>query len=741
MGRVKIGDFGLARFDTAAPGAGDDDGPPPSGPSADTEPSGAVGTFLYTAPEVTRGLPHDSKVDLFATGVIAYELLRRFDTGMQRVAELSELRTAQRLPPGFAATFPKQAALIVSLVAPDPTARPSAADVLRSDAMPPRVGDEHLSELLRSLGESGAAYDAVVHRIFAADSAGARAAARGTKLDADAMAAAAAASAAAVAAASSGPLSPPGAAASMALERVCGALRGVFRRHGAEPCFGSRSLGFASSPQPPGAVHVLDTSGALLGLRDEMRGRFVACLAAHAAAGAPLPAVLRRYELAHILRASSGAPLPREIQQADFDIVGPAEAPPGATNAAASMDSGVCACDAEVIRVALDVAESVGLGRGAIVLLSHRELLSAVWRVAGVPADARGRAAALLRGAPPMPAAGSAPSVARDAAWAALRRQLCGGLGLAPQVVERLDALHRVGGEPSSALPRLRGALRAASGSKAAGALDALASVTSLLTAMGVVDGVCIAPLLAPAESAWSGMFFEVVVPIAPSSRGGDGAMAVLAAGGRYDALLAAHWPPGADAGPPGGVGVSFSATRMAALATVQTNVNALDILVAARGGGGLLRARLELTSALWDAGMRAETLPAAAPSLTEQYAHAACRSVRWLLILSENGAVRVKHVSGVGRAAGREEDVPRGEIVRHMATLVGSSNLERGASVAGEATDFARSLGRRSSAAEDAADADASDAADETIRVRGGRRRRAAANVERRDVRTGTAE
>ncbi len=434
-----------------------------------------------------------------------------------------------------------------------------------------------------------------------------------------------------------------------------------------------------------------------------------------------------------MLRAAPGAPLPRELLQADFDIIGPAESPPGAGGTATEgLDSGVAASDAQVIKVAFDVAEAVGLGRGATVLLSHRELLSAVWRAAGVPAEARGRAAALLRAAPPPSPAGlaagaaAAASATRDAAWLALRRRLCDGLGLAQSVAERLEALHRVGGEPAAALPRLRGALRAAAGSRAAIALDALASATSLLSAMGITEGVIVAPLLAPAEPHWSGLFFELHAP--PRGSAAGAAAAVLAAGGRYDALLTASWPPGGDGGPPGGVGVSFSATRLALLAGAPGGA-ALDVLVAARGGGGLLRARLELTTALCDAGLRAETLPQAAPSLTEQYAHAARRQARLLVIIADAGLVRVKHLGSTSRAAGREEDVARADVVRYALAVLA---LER----SGSASHADLSGARRSTAPGDESDGEPPGDAEDTARVRGGRRRRFAANAERRDDR-----
>ena len=722
QGRLRIGDFGLATFASGVMGDAGTVQPPPAegaGSSAlavDSDLSGMVGTYLYTAPEAARGLPVSSKVDLFSVGIIAFELLRRFSTGMQRVAELSDLRTQQKLPDGFAAAFPKQAALILALTSPDPAVRPAAAELLQSGALPARVGDEHLAELLRSLGESGATYDAIRSRVFAPDSAGARAAARSAALDDESVAAAAASFAAAAAASTA--LPPPGAAAAAAVERATSLACNVFRQHGAEPCYGSRAVGFALTvPAPAGALNVLDHAGALLCLREELRARFVSRMAAFAAAGCQPLLPLRRYEAATVLRALPGSQLPREVLQAEFDVIGPAEAPPGAASAGAGADPGVAASDAETIKVALEVADAAGLARGATIVLSHRELLSAVWRSAGVPGETRAAAAALLRSAPLQTSQGqsiaaSSSGMARDIAWDTLRRQLCDGLGLTTACAERLEVLHRVGGEPGAAIPRLRGALRAAAGSRAASALDALASAVSMLGAMGVPENLLlVAPLLAPAEPYYSGLFFELHV------RPRSSAATVLAAGGRYDALVSAAWPQGSDSGAPGGVGVSFSLSRLASLAGASA-VSALDVLVAARGGGGLLRQRVELVSQLWAAGVRAETLPQAAPSLTEQYAHASARRARFLLIMSaDSAAVRLKHLMpGFGRAAGREEDVPRADVVRMLAASVHYGAVSLAEEPAGADSDAA------------------AEPVDDGARVaRGGRHRRYAANADRR--------
>lgn len=53
-----------------------------------------------------------------------------------------------------------------------------------------------------------------------------------------------------------------------------------------------------------------------------------------------------------------------------------------------------------------------------------------------------------------------------------------------------------------------------------------------------------------------------------------------------------------------------------------------------ARGGGGLLRERMALISALWAVGIAAELLPAAAPSAQSQYEYARAAGITWMVTL-----------------------------------------------------------------------------------------------------------
>jgi translation initiation factor 2-alpha kinase 4 len=88
------------------------------------------------------------------------------------------------------------------------------------------------------------------------------------------------------------------------------------------------------------------------------------------------------------------------------------------------------------------------------------------------------------------------------------------------------------------------------------------------------------------------------------------------------------------------------------------------DVLVCSRGGGGLLKERMALARSLWDAGLSAELLPQAAPSLTEQYEYAQSRGIPWLVIIHastfEGGAVALTGRLGFASSEKRSSSVWR---------------------------------------------------------------------------------
>jgi len=71
-GRVKVLDFGLAKRETDAPVPEDTRSPTLAPP---TEPGTVMGTAGYMSPEQVRGQPVDARSDIFAFGVVLYEML------------------------------------------------------------------------------------------------------------------------------------------------------------------------------------------------------------------------------------------------------------------------------------------------------------------------------------------------------------------------------------------------------------------------------------------------------------------------------------------------------------------------------------------------------------------------------------------------------------------------------------------------------------------------------------------
>ncbi|WP_104181183.1 protein kinase [Arthrobacter sp. B0490] len=131
-GRVKITDFGIARLADQVPL---------------TATGQVMGTAQYLAPEQATGQPATGSSDIYALGVIGYELLagRRPFSGESQIAiALAQVNDA---PPPLPESIPQPVrALIGSMLAKDPAGRPGDAESLARGVDAIRAGDLRAAE-------------------------------------------------------------------------------------------------------------------------------------------------------------------------------------------------------------------------------------------------------------------------------------------------------------------------------------------------------------------------------------------------------------------------------------------------------------------------------------------------------------------------------------------------------------------------------------------------------------------
>ncbi|KAL1492916.1 hypothetical protein ABEB36_011082 [Hypothenemus hampei] len=81
-----------------------------------------VGTTLYMSPEQSKGRIYDYKVDIYSLGIILFELLVPFNTYMERIKTLTDLKT-QKFPQNFDKRYPAEYVLLQSMLDEDPSKR------------------------------------------------------------------------------------------------------------------------------------------------------------------------------------------------------------------------------------------------------------------------------------------------------------------------------------------------------------------------------------------------------------------------------------------------------------------------------------------------------------------------------------------------------------------------------------------------------------------------------------------
>ncbi|KAJ3675400.1 hypothetical protein LUZ60_004442 [Juncus effusus] len=631
---IKIGDFGLAKF-LKLEQIDQEQYFPTNTAGVSMDGTGQVGTYFYTAPEIEQKWPQiNEKVDMYSLGVIFFELWHPFATAMERHIVLSDLKLKGTAPNSWIQNFPAQSVLLNRLMAPSPSDRPSAIEVLQHE-LPPRMEDEWLNDVLRMIQapEDNYVYDRVVSTIFNEErlinkinnnNEGQSKIMRNNEsiirsineVDFEFR------------------------------DVVCDVSKEVFKRHCAKKVDGS-PLRFLDGTFPFNrkTVKLMNQGGNILELCHELRSPFALSIASNQITS------FKRYEIEWVYRRAIGRSTPNRFLQGDFDIVGGEQV----------------ITEAEVIKVAIDITSRFFNSNAIDIRLNHGLLLESIWSWVGIPNELRQNVAELLSLIGP-----SCPkSTSRKSNWKFIRRQLLQDLHLSEGVVDKLQAADvRFCGSAENALARLRGAL-----SFDVSACKALEDLSALLGYLRtwyddsdeefLEKCITIDVLMPPSENYYTSIFFQMYV----RESNPDGTL--IAIGGRYDQLVEQICDHDFKSNRPGAVGVSIALEKFLhhpSLDIRPSRSEPVSVLVCSRGGGGLLGDRMEFVSKLWDANIRADFVPISDPSLKDQYEYASEHDFKCLVIITESDLFKVRQLE-----LKKEKELPRAEIVKFLSDAISS--------------------------------------------------------------------
>ncbi|NTX57876.1 serine/threonine-protein kinase [Myxococcus sp. CA039A] len=122
---IKVLDFGIAKRSEA-----------PHGSTPQTHANAMVGTPEYIAPEQACGQQVSPQTDLYAVGVIAYEMLTRrlpFQGETPLAIVLQHVRTPPPRLSSYVELNPALESLVLRLLAKEPSARPASAEAVRRE--------------------------------------------------------------------------------------------------------------------------------------------------------------------------------------------------------------------------------------------------------------------------------------------------------------------------------------------------------------------------------------------------------------------------------------------------------------------------------------------------------------------------------------------------------------------------------------------------------------------------------
>jgi eukaryotic translation initiation factor 2-alpha kinase 4 len=283
---------------------------------------------------------------MFSLGIIFFEMSYPLPTAMQRVDDLKRLRgLPPTLPTAFKPKTETHSGIILSLVAPNPDDRPTAAELLSSEKLPlPQENESTRRELVSLLDPRFSSHQQALDILFdrTIDKARDYVWDKNTHdLTFEHL---------------------------MPEYRVKSSLVSVFRRYGAMEIKQNLIHPKSSLYEQP-IVKLLDEQGTVLQLPYDMRMGYARMLARDS----KLPSILRSWTFGSVFRPRAGGGQPIVLDTVDFDIV-------SEDNADAALE------EAEAIQVLEDIILAFpGIyTRKTSVLLGHSGLLQLILDFCGV---------------------------------------------------------------------------------------------------------------------------------------------------------------------------------------------------------------------------------------------------------------------------------------------------------------------------------------------------------------------
>ena len=452
-------------------------------------------------------------------------------------------------------------------------------------------------------------------------------------------------------------------------DQIFETITDVFRLHGAiqldTPVFELKDVLSGKYGEDSKLIYDLqDQGGELCSLRYDLTVPFARWLAMN-----PDMKSVKRYAIAKVYRRDQpavGKGRMREFYQCDFDIAGQSGDP--------------MVSDAEVLRIVCEVFERLDWKASYTVKINHRKILDGVFEVCGVPSEK-------LR------SVSSAVDKMDKMAWEDVRREMVEEKGLEAQVADRIQEFVTLRGDSRALLDKLRNDSRLMENTSAKEGIEDMTVLMDYLEAFDVLSKMWFDLSLARGLDYYTGVIYEVITegsapPSLPSSQfGGEDAKTVqriskkekkqssadaedddgsndpsvgvgsVAAGGRYDNLVDRFLPKACMPC----VGVSFGVDRIFSITkarmarekesnasqrrATETEVYVMEF--GAKDSDGMLRERMKICKALWEAKIKAEFSHKIKPKLQTQFKAAETEAVPYAVILGEDeqkaGNVKIK--------------------------------------------------------------------------------------------------